>query len=79
MTSGMTSTLSTPYSLDMARRALDTLLDPATVVDMTRLDVIRSIVSRCQDMTLTLPVGSGYEAMILDRCAAVIARYRLYR
>lgn len=74
----MTTTMTQPYSPDMARRALDTLLDPYTTVVDARKDDVRSVVARCQDASLSCTPGSDIERAILERCAAAIARWRLY-
>lgn len=65
-------------SESMARRTLETLLDPSTVVDAARIADVRTAVAKCQDASLDTPPGSDRERYILERCAAAIARYRLY-
>lgn len=75
---GMTTTTNKSYSPAMACAALDTLLDPRTVVDPSRKDIVRNVVARCQDASLDCAPGSDMEAAILQRCAAAIARWSLY-
>lgn len=61
-----------------ARKILDTLLDPSTEIDCARIDQVRDLVALCQDSTLDLAIEDDYNAVILDRCEAVIARWNLY-
>lgn len=63
--------------MNQLRRSLDTLSDPFTVVDPTRLDAVKSILWHAEGVAARLAWGSDSERSILDRCYAVRVRWGL--
>jgi hypothetical protein len=64
-------------STTQIRRALDTLLDTHTAVDMARIGDVRELLCTAETLAAHLPWGSDFSTALLDRCNAARARWGL--